>query len=152
MVKLTLAGIGLVLVVFVAWMIWGGPTDTVHNMPVVDTRMHGNAAAAPPTPADQIAVPQLSSGAVMGQVTFDSNCSGCHGAKAAGTDKGPPLIHKIYEPAHHADFAFQRAVRQGVQSHHWRYGDMKPVEGVTDKQIEWIVQYVREMQRANGIQ
>ena len=65
---------------------------------------------------------------------------------------GYPLVHKIYEPLHHGDFAFQAATKNGVRAHHWRFGDMQPVPGVTDKQVEWIVKYVREMQRANGIQ
>jgi mono/diheme cytochrome c family protein len=111
----------------------------------------GADAAAPPRPADEIVVPKLSSPAQMGKIAFDENCAACHGPKASGTENGPPLIHRIYEPSHHADFAFVRAARQGVKAHHWRFGDMAPVEGVTDKQIEWITRYVREVQRANGI-
>ncbi len=88
----------------------------------------------------------------MGQIAFEENCASCHGQNAAGTEQGPPLVHKIYEPAHHADFAFVRAVRGGVQSHHWRFGNMPRVDGVTDNQLTWITQYVREMQRANGIE
>jgi len=150
-VRAVLGGIVLVILGFVGWMLWGGPTEQVHNMPVVDTRMHGAAAGAPPMPADQIIVPQLSSAGAMGQVTFEKFCVACHGANAAGTDQGPPLIHKIYEPPHHGDYAFVAAARNGVTSHHWRFGNMPPVEGVTDKQLEWIVTYVREVQRANGI-
>lgn len=151
MAKWIFAATGLVLVGFVAFMIWGGPADRVQNMPIVDTRMHGADAAAPAKSAEEIVVPQLSSPAVLGKFAFDKNCATCHGGNAAGSDKGPPLVHKIYEPSHHADFAFMGAVRDGVQSHHWRFGDMKPIDGVTDKQVEWITRYVRELQRANGI-
>ena len=49
------------------------------------------------------------------------------------------------------DFSFQTAAKNGVRAHHWRFGDMQPVPGVTEKQVEWIVKYVREIQRANGI-
>jgi len=98
-----------------------------------------------------IAVPKLSSAAAMGKIAYDEKCATCHGGNAAGTDKGPPFVHRIYEPSHHADFAWTRAVRGGVPAHHWPFGDMPPVDGVTDKQIEWIVTYVRELQRANGI-
>ncbi len=119
--------------------------------PTVNTMMPGAAAAAPATPADQIVEPTLSSAGQMGQIAFDDNCAACHGAKAAGSENGPPLVHKIYEPSHHADFSFVRAAKGGVRAHHWRFGDMAPVPGVTDKQIEWITKYVREMQRANGI-
>ena len=149
--KGVLFGVGLISVGFGAWFLWGGPTERDLKTPTVDTRMHGKAAGAPATPVEEIIVPQLSSAAQMGQVAFDNNCAGCHGAKAAGSDKGPPLIHKIYEPSHHGDFAFLAAAKNGVRAHHWRFGDMQPVPGVTDKQVEWIVRYVREMQRANGI-
>lgn len=153
MVRIIFIGIGLILAVFAGWMIWGGPSDRVQKLPMVDTRMHGADAGAPAPDADDIVMPeQLSSPAQMGQIAFQENCVSCHGKKGAGTDQGPPLIHKIYEPSHHADFAFQRAAQQGVRAHHWRFGDMPPVEGVTDKQVEWITRYIREVQRANGIE
>jgi mono/diheme cytochrome c family protein len=142
---------GLVVAGGTAALIWGGGSEPDRATPTVDTAMHGADAAAPARPADEIVVPKLSGPATMGQIAFEENCAACHGKNAAGTDKGPPFIHKIYEPSHHADFAFQRAARTGVQAHHWRFGDMLPVEGVTDRQIEWITRYVREVQRANGI-
>ena len=151
MSKALLATIGLVLVGGVAVLVWKGSSEDDLATPTVNTLMHGADAAAPARPADQIIVPQLSSAAQMGQVAYDANCAGCHGEKAAGSDKGPPLMHKIYEPSHHADFAFQLAVKNGVRAHHWRFGDMKSVPGVTEKQVEWIAKYVREIQRANGI-
>jgi hypothetical protein len=43
------------------------------------------------------------------------------------------------------------AVKNGVRAHHWRFGDMPPVEGVSDEDATKIVAYVRELQRANGI-
>jgi hypothetical protein len=64
---------------------------------------------------------------------------------------GPPLVHKIYEPSHHADFAFQKAVQSGVRSHHWGFGNMPPVEGITAAEIAMIITYVRTLQVANGI-
>lgn len=149
--RVVVGGIVLVIFGFAGWIIWGGPADRVQNMPMVDTRMHGADAAAPARPADQIIVPQLTSAGQMGKRVFDEKCATCHGTNGIGTDNGPPFVHKIYEPSHHADFAWVRAVRGGVQAHHWRYGNMSPVEGVTDKQIEWVTQYVRELQRANGI-
>jgi len=150
--KRLLATIGVVVIGGLALTMWrGSPSPDDLRTPTVNTQMHGADAGAPATPADQIVVPQLSSAARMGKVAFDESCSVCHGANAAGTDKGPPFIHMIYRPGHHGDFAFQRAVRGGTQAHHWRFGNMAPVEGVTDKQIEWIVKYVRELQRANGI-
>lgn len=75
-----------------------------------------------------------------------------HGADATGQEGvAPPLVHKIYEPSHHGDQAFFLAAKQGVRAHHWRFGDMPPVEGITDPEIERIVTYIRTLQRANGI-
>jgi len=82
---------------------------------------------------------------------FGENCARCHGLGAVGTQSGPPLIHKYYEPSHHADEAFFRAVTNGVKSHHWRFGDMPPIEGLSRGDVEGIVSYVREQQRMNGI-
>jgi mono/diheme cytochrome c family protein len=98
-----------------------------------------------------VKVPELSPLAAQGKTAFDANCVSCHGVNAAGTDKGPPLVHNIYNPGHHSDEAFYFAAKQGSRSHHWRYGDMPPQPRVSDNQIAAIVRYVRELQRANGI-
>ena len=82
---------------------------------------------------------------------FRENCATCHGTNADGTDQGPPLIHKTYEPSHHGDYSFVLAVQNGVRAHHWRFGDMSPVEGVSERQVAQIIAFVREVQRANGI-
>lgn len=95
--------------------------------------------------------PTLSEAALAGEVLFNANCSLCHGANAAGTHQGPPLIHKIYEPGHHSDFSFRNAVRRGVRQHHWQFGDMPPVTTVSTDEVAQITCYIREMQRANGI-
>ncbi len=104
-------------------------------------------------PIVQVVLPSsLSLMAVQGKTAFDANCASCHGPNGSGRDGlAPPLIHKIYEPSHHSDMAFTLAVRQGVRAHHWRFGNMAPVEGVSETSIESIVAYIRELQRANGI-
>ncbi len=100
----------------------------------------------------EIIVPDLSTEATLGQVAFQTHCIACHGENAAGTDKGPTLIDKIYRPAHHGDFSFVRAASLGVPQHHWFFGSMPPLPYVTREEIDQIVVYVRELQRANGIQ
>ncbi len=95
--------------------------------------------------------PTLSAQATAGKVAFDANCAVCHGKKAAGGKKGPPLVHSIYNPGHHGDEAFFRAVKGGVPQHHWSFGNMPPRPGISDQQIAAIVKYVREIQVANGI-
>ncbi|CUH98382.1 c-type cytochrome [Leisingera aquaemixtae] len=96
--------------------------------------------------------PELSETAVIGKLAFDAVCADCHGENAAGRNgMGPPLVHKIYEPSHHGDDAFLLAVRNGVRAHHWDFGSMPAQQGLTDGDVKGITQYVRELQRANGI-
>ncbi|MDA3858678.1 MAG: cytochrome c [Roseovarius sp.] len=95
---------------------------------------------------------ELSPRGEMGARAFKAKCAACHGANAAGREgKGPPLVHKIYEPGHHSDMAFVLAAKNGVRSHHWRFGNMPPVDGVTDADVKAIAAYVRELQKENGI-
>lgn len=150
--RLAVGGVGRAILGGTAWVFLAAPADDARRTPVVETGVHGAASGAPAIDATAIVVPQLSAAASNGLALFERNCASCHGRNASGTDHGPPLVHRVYEPSHHADFAFVRAVRNGVQAHHWRYGDMPPVEGLSDKQIEWIASYVRELQRANGIE
>lgn len=100
----------------------------------------------------EIKMPQIEGNAVIGQRIFESACAACHGTNAVGVEgAGPPLIHVIYEPSHHADESFQRAVAMGVRSHHWQIGDMPPVGGLTRGDVAMVITYIREIQRANGI-
>ncbi|PRX35044.1 Cytochrome C oxidase, cbb3-type, subunit III [Meinhardsimonia xiamenensis] len=111
------------------------------------------AQASQAAPLVEVALPErLSPEAQMGKRAFDAFCARCHGQNAAGQEGvAPPLVHRIYEPGHHGDMAFMLAARNGVRAHHWRFGDMPPVEGITDAEIRAIITYVRELQRANGI-
>lgn len=86
-----------------------------------------------------------------GEAKFNAHCSACHGAQAAGTQQGPPLVHKIYEPNHHGDAAFLRAAEFGVKAHHWEFGNMPKIEGVSSADVEQIIRYIRWLQRQAGI-
>lgn len=86
-----------------------------------------------------------------GEAKFNANCSVCHGPQGTGSQQGPPLVHKIYEPNHHGDAAFQRAAAFGVKAHHWEFGNMPKVESVTPADVDQIIQYVRWQQRQAGI-
>lgn len=103
-------------------------------------------------PMVSVTVPVLMGAALDGEQVFNANCAVCHGENAAGRfGSGPPLVHKIYEPSHHGDMAFMLAPRQGVRAHHWPFGDMPPVDGLSDADVEQVISYVRTLQRANGI-
>jgi len=97
-------------------------------------------------------VPELSPVAREGRAAFDRSCARCHGQDGAGGPGGPPLVHAVYRPAHHADVAFALAVRRGVVAHHWNAGDMPPQRDVAEPELGAIVRYIRELQRANGIE
>lgn len=100
-----------------------------------------------------VVIPEMfSQNAQIGEKAFNANCAICHGINAAGQDAvAPPLIHKIYESSHHGDESFQRAAAQGVRAHHWPFGSMPAVEGIARSDVTLIIAYVRELQRANGI-
>lgn len=98
-----------------------------------------------------VALPELSRSAQAGQEVFAETCAACHGKLAGGTDQGPPLVHKIYEPSHHADAAFVLAAKRGVAQHHWSFGNMPPQPGLGERKMQQIIDFVRELQVANGI-
>jgi cytochrome c2 len=88
--------------------------------------------------------------AESGSSLFLKNCSMCHGKYAQGSKMGPPLVHKVYEPSHHDDASFYRAVDQGVEAHHWSFGNMPAIKISRDK-VTIIIQYIRDLQLAAGI-
>ena len=71
-----------------------------------------------------------------GQILYEKYCSSCHGVQLNGSDEGPPLIHPFYKPSHHGDRAFYRAALKGSRQHHWEFGDMQPVEGISPKKMK----------------
>jgi len=98
-----------------------------------------------------VTVPALSAQGQKGQVAFTANCAACHGENGSGTLKGPPLIHDTYNPGHHPDGSIFNAIRKGVQSHHWSYGNMPAQRQVTKSTAADIIGFIRELQKANGI-
>ena len=95
--------------------------------------------------------PVMAPGLNLGKMNYETFCASCHGKTARGTDKGPSFISKIYHPGHHGDGAFYLASKRGVRAHHWPFGNMPPIEGVNDAQIQSIIEYVRAIQKTNGV-
>lgn len=138
----------IVAAIFVLGFWWSGGS----NGPATQVSDESNVAESGVAMAQVVLPETLSENAEIGKVAFEAKCAVCHGANAAGQDGvAPPLVHKIYEPSHHGDAAFLLAAKNGVRAHHWRFGNMPPVEGVTDGDVKMITAYVRELQRANGI-
>jgi mono/diheme cytochrome c family protein len=139
--KRTLLGIALV-----AGAAWAFVLMQLPDTATPDTPLAGDAMVAVLVPAS------FSEQEQMGQRAFDAACARCHGTNAQGKQGiAPPLVHKIYEPSHHGDAAFLLAAQNGVRAHHWRFGDMPAVEGVTRAEVLDIVAYIRALQRKNGI-
>lgn len=99
-----------------------------------------------------VAVEGLSEKAQTGQLVFNQNCASCHGVNGEGSEAGPPLIHSIYNPGHHSNKSFYRAVTQGVRQHHWSFGDMPPQRQIGFSEMTYILTFVREVQAINGIE
>jgi len=99
---------------------------------------------AGPVERDQAAV-------AAGEEQFVASCAVCHGPDLLGSPTGPPLLVPTYAPNHHGDEAFQQAVAFGVPPHHWNFGPMAPIEGLSRDDVSQIVAYVRTMQEAEGI-
>lgn len=111
-----------------------------------------SASSARPRTEFRIPPDDFQADPARGIELFAANCAGCHGADALGSDRGPPLIHRIYEPSHHSDLAFYRAIALGVHQHHWEFGDMAPVPGLSGEDAAHIIAWVRREQRAAGIE
>ena len=87
-----------------------------------------------------------------GAELYAANCAECHGADLKGTDRGPSHLSEVYEPGHHGDGAFHIAVVAGVPQHHWDFGSMPPVEGLSEEDVSAIIAFVREQQRLEGFE
>lgn len=115
----------------------------------------GLAGLAGQAQAQPLSIPQATPGlmpnAGAGAGLYARNCSSCHGERLQGSDKGPPFLHRVYEPSHHGDAAFQLAVKSGVRAHHWQFGDMPPVAGVSPDEVAHIIAFIRAEQRRVGI-
>ena len=106
--------------------------------------------------AQLVALPQPSRGLMpnpaQGKRLFDKSCASCHGIDLKGSEKGPPFLHPVYVPSHHGDASFQAAVHHGSRAHHWKFGDMPPVQGLSADDVAHITAYVRQQQKLAGIQ
>lgn len=133
----------MAIILCLAWLFLSGCSES------------GSNAQSTPAPSSAIESASVETSVpdefAEGELKFNNFCSRCHGAQGRGTNNGPPLVHKIYEPSHHADMAFQRAAAQGVRAHHWKFGNMPKIKGATQEDVTQIIGYVRWLQRQAGI-
>ena len=122
-----------------------------------DTSDATGTLTAQPAPALDTAVPPATSTATApavpdGAAVYQQHCAECHGVDLRGTDKGPSQLSIVYEPNHHGDYAYRVAIREGTREHHWWFGDMPPVEGITDLEIEKVISFIRAEQQRLGFE
>lgn len=98
-----------------------------------------------------ILVPEFTRVEQQGENAFNDNCAACHGPNMVGTENGPPLLHRHYVPEHHPDRDLRRAVEQGVEQHHWTFGNMPAQDHIDTTTLDAIIAYIRALQFANGI-
>ncbi len=125
-----LIGLGLLSCPAVVFVVFGIPGLAVFNA--------GSGASVSSLPVQQ------------GRIAFASECAGCHGRRARGTERGPDLIHPDYGPSARSDAQFRRAVREGMPAR-GGYGAMPPDPGVSERRLDRMIAFLREHQRANGI-
>jgi mono/diheme cytochrome c family protein len=87
-----------------------------------------------------------------GGVLYEASCASCHGSDLRGTALGPSQLSVVYQPGHHPNEAYASAAFNGVRAHHWDFGDMAPVPGLSQDDMDRIVAYIRETQRTEGFE
>lgn len=86
----------------------------------------------------------------LGATVYASSCASCHGTDLTGTDQGPSHLSIVYEPNHHGDDAFRSAIANGAAQHHWDFGPMPAVSGLTEDEVDAVIAYVRVQQQERG--
>ena len=93
-------------------------------------------------------VPAAGGGAAL----YEQHCGSCHGVDLKGTARGPSQLSVVYAPDHHPDESYRSAIANGVRAHHWSFGDMPPVKGLSADQVDEIIAYIRAQQRKHGFE
>ena len=88
----------------------------------------------------------------LGAEVYASSCAACHGADLRGTGQGPSHLSIVYEPGHHPGEAFRAAILRGSPQHHWDFGDMLPVTGLDEAEIDAVIAYIRDVQQREGFE
>lgn len=87
-----------------------------------------------------------------GAAIYRTKCAACHGSDLRGTNRGPSQFSQVYEPTHHPDESYRSAIANGVTAHHWNFGDMKPIAGLDDAEIDAVIAYIRSQQAEHGFE
>ncbi len=110
----------------------------------------GSSGEAPTS--DAAATATAPAGAVDGAALYQAKCASCHGADLRGTSTGPSHLSLVYEPSHHGDDGFRSAIANGAQQHHWNFGNMAAIPGLSTNEVDAIIAYVRDVQVREGFE
>ena len=121
------------------------------KLPLFNLIFAAGPALVPVLPAGAAEDVSIPFSLARGQLLYERYCSQCHGARLDGSDQGPPLVHPLYQPSHHGDGAFYRAVLNGTRQHHWDFGDMPAVAGMTQKKMDALLPFIRYYQQQKGL-
>lgn len=83
---------------------------------------------------------------------YAESCASCHGADLRGTDEDLSHLSIVDEPNHHTDDSFRNAIANGAPQYHWNFGDMEPVHGLTEDEVEAVIAFVRAEQERQGFE
>ncbi len=92
------------------------------------------------------------SSSARGAELYAANCASCHGNDLRGTDRGPSQLSIVYEPSHHPDDSYRSAIENGVRQHHWGFGNMPPISGLDDADVDEIIAFIRAEQERQGFE
>jgi mono/diheme cytochrome c family protein len=109
------------------------------------------AACEPATPVRDFDPGPVPGRLAEGERRYNRSCRPCHGPLGTGSESGPPLVHRTYQPSHHSDAAFRLAVTRGVRAHHWSFGNMPPIPTMDSAGVASVTAYVRWLQQQAGI-
>lgn len=85
-----------------------------------------------------------------GRALFATNCAVCHGVAGEGNEQGPPLTDARYLPDQLSDAGVAAAIRNGVPEREFEFGPMPGFSRFDDREIDAIVEVVRELQGEAG--
>ncbi len=128
------------------------PVASSDRLAVILRLQAGGKAVAARFAQEALVKPALSPETEAGKAAFERVCAQCHGATLRGSDKGPPLLHRLYAPGSgHGDSAILAAMANGALAHMWKFGEMPKPEGLAVGEDRRVLAYIRAMQTANGL-
>lgn len=98
-------------------------------------------------PVTYVREQSFSNPGVAGMRRFGNSCSGCHGERGGGTDKGPSLLNKNYARNFRNSEAFHSAVGQAIAAHSNLLAQADQEDKERFNNLELMGKFLREARR-----